>query len=145
MSRTTAQLALAQTIAIITGYLCLAIVLKLCGYPTGPGVRWTTLAVVLREHGLWLLALPIFWIVLANVAEHGDRVRLSYRHACVVAICITSLITLLFIWAALRPYTRSFLQYAPKTAGLNAAVTSRLPASPKNTQAGWLLHHPAFL
>jgi hypothetical protein len=107
MSRTTLTLGLLQLVLVIVGFTTLGIVLKFCGYPGEDlGVRWNLLAVLLREHGGWLMLLPVLWTCLAINAQRLDRGVFSYRLACVIGLCIIALIIALFFYAAVFPYTR---------------------------------------
>jgi hypothetical protein len=74
-------------------------------------VRWNPLAVLLREHGVWLILLPVFWVCFAIGAERIDRGFFSQRVALAMAVCIAAVVTLLFVYAAVRPYTRPLLFY----------------------------------
>lgn len=115
MSRPTTFIALAQTILIVACRIGLAVVLKVHGYkPNGggmdPTIRWSPLAVFLREHGLWLLLLPLLWVGYATWARRVDRGFIGrYRTACVVGIMVAALVLAAFFWAIAFPYTRSFL------------------------------------
>jgi hypothetical protein len=105
MSRTTASLALAQTLLVVLGFFGLGIVLKVSGYPDYIGVRWNPLAVSLRQHGMWLIFLPILWVILATRAERHDRGILSYRVVWLAGVCIAGSIIALFLYAAIFPYS----------------------------------------
>ncbi len=104
MSRTTAILALVQMLLVILGFFALAIVLKASGYPDYTGVRWSHLAVFLRRHGMWLLVLPILWVVLAARTERHDYGILSYRIVWLAGACIAATIIALFLYAAIYPF-----------------------------------------
>jgi hypothetical protein len=71
MSRTTTILALLQTLLVIVGFFALGTVLRMTGYPDALAVRWNPLAVVLREHGVWLLLLPVLWVLFATSAQRS--------------------------------------------------------------------------
>jgi hypothetical protein len=108
MSRTTTILSLVQTLLVILGFFALGAVLKMSGYPDQLGVRWNPLAVFLREHGAWLLLLPVLWVFFATLAQRVDRGFFSYRFACIIGLCIAGVIIALFLYAAVFPYTRPF-------------------------------------
>lgn len=114
MSRTTTILALLQTLLIIIGYFALGAVLKLNGYPDTSIVRWNPLAVFLREHGVWLMFLPVLWVLYATVAQHLDRGFFVCRDAYIAGLCIACLIITLFLSAAVAPYTRPLIIYRAK-------------------------------
>ena len=111
MGRTTTYVAVLQSAVIVLGFLALGIVLKFCGYPNSFGVRWNPLAVFLREHGIWLLAAPLFWTVFAVKARQLDRGIFSERVAFVSGVCLAGVITLTFLYAAVFPYTRPLYFY----------------------------------
>ncbi len=100
MSRTTTILALLQTFLVIVGFFALGAVLKMTGYPESGFVRWNPLAVFLREHGLWLLLLPVIWVVLATSAQRLNLRYLSDRVALVMGLAITGITIALFFYAA---------------------------------------------
>jgi hypothetical protein len=107
MSRTTTILGLLQLVLLIVGFTALGIVLKFCGYPGEDlGVRWNRLAVLLREHGGWLVLLPVLWLCHAITAQRLDRGVFSYRLTCIIGFCIIAVIIALFFYAAIFPYTR---------------------------------------
>ncbi len=109
MSRTTTILALFQVSLLILGFFALGAVLKISGYPDTPTVRWNPLAVFLREHGFWLLFVPVLWVCAATSAQHHDRGFLSYRLASILGLCIAGATIALFLFAAVFPYTRPLL------------------------------------
>jgi len=111
MSRTTTILSLAQTFLVVVGFLALGIVLKMAGWPHDDTVRWSPFAVFLRQHGFFLLVLPVVWTIYGVSAERADRGVLSYRAACIVGICMAVSIISVFIYAACFPYTRPLLIY----------------------------------
>jgi len=104
MSRTTAVLALVQMLLVILGFFALAIVLKASGYPYYPGVRWNQLAVFLRQHGMWLILLPVAWVILAARTERYDYGILSYRVVWLGGVGIAATIIALFLYAAVHPF-----------------------------------------
>ena len=114
MSRPTIFIAVAQIALIVFCRIGLATVLKVHGYkPDGrgmdPTIRWSPLAVFLREHGLWLLLLPLLWVGYATWARCVDRgFILRYRTACAVGIALAALVLAVCLWAVAFPYTRPF-------------------------------------
>ena len=86
MSRTTISLVLVQALLVVLGFFALAIVLKLLGYPEN--AMWSHLALFLRRHGMWLLLLPVSWVVLAVRAERYDYGILNYRVVWLGGVCI---------------------------------------------------------
>jgi hypothetical protein len=107
MSRPTTILALVQTTVVIVGFVGLGIMLKGCGYPDGQriGVQWSPLAVFLREHGIWLLLVPVLWGAYAVSAQRKNSGLLSCRAALAVGICLAACLLAAFLHATLNPYT----------------------------------------
>ena len=103
MSRTTVSLAFVQMLLVILGFFAVAIVLKALGYPDYPDARWNHYALFLRRHGMWLLILPILWLVLAAQAERHDYGILTYRVVWLGGVCIAAAIIALFLYAATFP------------------------------------------
>jgi hypothetical protein len=103
MSRSTAILALVQTLVVILGFFALASVLKALGYPDHLYVHWNHYALFLRRQGMWLLILPILWVVLAARAERHDYGILTYRVVWLGGVCIAAAIIALFLYAAVFP------------------------------------------
>lgn len=110
-SRTTTILGLVQTVVVITGLSILGIVFRLSGYPDAVEVRWNPLAVSLREHGAWLLALPAIWVAVAAVAERDEQPFWVPWAAKAVGVAIAVVSIGLFPYAAVFPYTRPLLFY----------------------------------
>jgi len=98
-------------LVVVAGFIALGIVLKMCGYPDNPTVRWNPLALFLREQGVWLLLLPVAWVAVASYVQRLDRGLFCDRVAWIIGLCIAVLITGLFLYAAVFPYTRPLLFY----------------------------------
>jgi hypothetical protein len=113
MFRATTILALLQILMVIVGFFALGAVLKMSGYPDALAVRWNPLAVFLREHGVWLLLLPVVWVFFATSAQRIDRGLFSYRIACVIGLSIAGVTLALFLYASVFPFTRPLLFHAP--------------------------------
>jgi len=113
MPRTTAILALVQTLLLILGFFALGTVLKTSGYPDALAIHWNPLAVFLREHGFWLLLLPVLWGAFATTAQRLDRGFLSYHLAYIIGLCVAGVTIALFLYAAVFPYTRPLVFHAP--------------------------------
>ncbi|RYD67125.1 MAG: hypothetical protein EOP84_30750 [Verrucomicrobiaceae bacterium] len=106
MNRTTTYIAIVQAVVIVLGFLALGIVLKFCGYPDELGVRWNPLAVFLREYGVWLLLVPLFWTVFSLRAREVNRGIFSEPYAIISGIALAVGTSLFFLYAAIFPYTR---------------------------------------
>ncbi|HEX8312693.1 MAG TPA: hypothetical protein VF614_15330 [Chthoniobacteraceae bacterium] len=106
MSRTTTILALLQTIIVVLGFFAVATTLKMLGYPESAAVNWNPLAVLLREHGAWLLLLPPLWVLWATAARHQDRGFLSERAVFIAGVCSCGIIIGLFLYAAAFAFSR---------------------------------------
>jgi hypothetical protein len=108
MARPTTILALVQTLVVVVGFIGLGVVLKVCGYPNGElmGVRWTPLALFLREHLGFLLLIPVMWVFYASTAERKDCGWLSYRIAFIIGLAIAACMLSAFLYASCYPFTR---------------------------------------
>jgi hypothetical protein len=106
MSRPTAILLLLQTILVIIGFFALEAVLKMCGYPASSGIAWNPLTIFLREHGLWLLLLPLAWVFYAWHAENRECGVVCYHTACLVALGNSGLTVALYLFASIYPFAR---------------------------------------
>jgi hypothetical protein len=116
MSRAIAILGAILTLVIVAGFVALGVVLKLSGYPEQFGIRWNPTAIILREHGAWLLVLPFFWVVYAVAAERVDRGILNATVAGAIGSLLIVIVLSLFLYAALCPFTRRlFMDMSPKT------------------------------
>jgi hypothetical protein len=124
MPSTVTKLVGLQLILTVFGLIALGIVLKMCGYPYDPTVRWNALAVFLHEHGLWLLLFPVCWGSFAMAAERGANEQ-THRITIAVGLIFACLPLLLFLYAAIFPYTRPIYIYIGKPA--HSAPTSCVP------------------
>lgn len=105
MTRPMTILAVMQVMLVIVGFFALGLVLKVSGYPDLPEARWNPLAVFLREHGAWLLGLPVAWVLWANLAQRVDRGLLSQWLAYLIGVLLAGAIVGLFLMAMVRPFT----------------------------------------
>jgi hypothetical protein len=111
-----------QLLFIVLGFLALAIVLKFNGYPNETFIRWTPLARGLREHGLWLLIVPVVWAVFTVVAVQIERGVFSSGVAGPLGVILAFAILILFLYATFNSYTRPLLFHRPPasaTSGTN--------------------------
>lgn len=109
MCRSTALLALLQTAIVVLGSIALGIVLKISGYPAASALQWNPLTLLLHHYGLWLLAVPVGWLLFASSAERVDQGVLCYRTACMSALGISGGIVALYLFASIYPFTRPML------------------------------------
>ncbi len=112
MTRSITQIALAQALVVILGFFALGIVLKASGYPENPTwVRWNTMALFLRYYGGWFLLLPIVW-TLISLRCSSNKTGRSLEFACItLGIVLVAGVALLFVYAALNPFTRPFAAF----------------------------------
>jgi hypothetical protein len=109
MSRQTTVLGLIQLLLVVSGFFGLGIVMKINGYPESMGIRWISLALFLRLHGLFFLLIPVLWVVCAGLSASREKFILSYIGWWAVGIVNSLLLALLFIYAMVFPYTRPLL------------------------------------
>ena len=110
VARTNTIVALVQTLVVITGFVAVGIILKASGYPGNPmWVRWNPLAVFLRHYGGWLLLVPILWNYWAGTTLQSEDRRCSYLTVVVLGIGFAVAAMIVFIYAAVHPFTRPLL------------------------------------
>lgn len=98
-------LGLLQVVCVVLGFFALGLILKLQGYnDQNPLVRWSRLAVFLREYGAVLLLLPLLWVISATMGERAGR--LSGRAIIVSGIAISGAVLLAYLYAMLFPFSR---------------------------------------
>jgi hypothetical protein len=69
------------------------------------------MSVFLRNHGLWLLLVPICWTLLTLWADRNPRAARLYRALLLLGLLLVCAAIALFGWAALFPNTRPPLIY----------------------------------
>jgi|GEM_PF-2470093 len=111
--RTISLLGLMMLLLTVLGYVGLGIVLKMNGYPDNSLVRWTPLAVNLRQYGHCSLIVPLLWAAYAVISSHIGRGLLSEDVALVVGILLVIAILQAFLLAIANPFTRPMLFYSP--------------------------------
>ena len=109
MSRSTIHLALVQVLVGVLGFVGLAAVLKLSGYPQEMYVRWNPVAIFLRQHPLLPLILPLVWTVFAVLSERVEQGVLSSSLTRMIGVGIVLAVLGIFFYAALQPYTRPII------------------------------------
>jgi hypothetical protein len=110
MSRTIAILGLVQLLLVILGFAGLGIVMKMNGYPSEDfAIRWHTLALMLRRHGLILLLVPAIWTIFAALSQNRQRFIFTEEMWAMLGMVLALVITGLFIYAAANPFYRPFL------------------------------------
>lgn len=108
-------LGLLQVLAVVAGFCALAAVMKIHGYPEESFIRWRPLPRGLREHGQWLLLLPLAWTFLALLSNQQARGFPPESTAIVLGYALLILLVLLFLTAAANPFTRVMLWAPPAT------------------------------
>jgi len=103
----------------VLGYVALGIVLKMNGYPNAQTVRWTPIAVNMRQHGHWFLAVPFLWVICAVIANRIDRGIVCMHLATAVGAILMCIILLFFLHAIAIPFTRPLLISIPKEKSLD--------------------------
>lgn len=110
MTRSLTFLGLFQFACLLIGFFALGIILKVSGYPEElPMIKWSPIAVFLRSHGLWLLALPAFWVTYAVYSSRRDKGFFSERTSIVIGVLLSGAIILTFLYAAIFPFSRVLL------------------------------------
>jgi hypothetical protein len=110
MSRNIAILGLIQMLLVILGFFGLGIVMKIAGYPSEDfGIHWNPLALFLRQHGLFLLVVPLFWTIFAATSQNQAKFIFSLDVWSVLGLVMTITIISIFLYACVFPYTRPIL------------------------------------
>ncbi len=94
---------------IVLGFVGLGIVMKMNGYPKGETIRWTPLALNLRQHGHWLILLPVVWVICAVVVFRLDRGIFMEGLVHVIGSLLLGVVPMLFLFAIANPFTRPLL------------------------------------
>lgn len=113
----------------VAGYVTLGVVLKMRGYPFDQTVRWSPLAVQLRQHGHWTLVVVVLWLIYAIACWQIDRGLFSEWLAGVVGTLLLGAIAVLYIAAISHPYTRPLLISVEPRAHRTPALSGR-PTTP---------------
>lgn len=107
MPRSLMFLGILQIACLLVGFFALGIILKVSGYPEDlPMIRWSPLAIYLRTHGLWLLALPAVWVIYAVYSARSDKGVFSVKISIIVGFLLSAAIILSFLYAAIFPFSR---------------------------------------
>jgi hypothetical protein len=129
--RSIAIVGLIMLLLTVLGYVALGVVLKMNGYPKDPTVRWTPIAVNLRQHGHWSLAVSLLWVICAIIADRVDRGIVGLHLASAVGAILMCIILFLFLYAIAVPFTRPLLISIPKEKSLDTQQQAdRAPAYP---------------
>jgi hypothetical protein len=107
--RSIAVIGIVMLMLTVLGYVALGVIMKMNGYPKSEMIRWTPLALNLRQQGHWLLVLPIAWIMSAVVIFRTDSGAISQLLAYVVGTALLGIVAILFLFAIANPYTRPLL------------------------------------
>jgi hypothetical protein len=107
MSRNITVLGLVQMLLVILGFFGLGIVMKMNGYPHEEmGIRWNSLALWLRQHGLILLLVPVIWAAVTAVAQHRQRFLFPYGVWAALGIVFALATICVFLSACVDPFHR---------------------------------------
>ena len=106
-----------QILLVVLGWCALSIVLKVAGYPDGePIIRWTPLAVWLREHGFLFLLVPPVWTGTSIMLSHSDDRPVLQTIVAGFGVMFAFGVFMAFFVAAMTPYTRPLLIRSPAAA-----------------------------
>ena len=110
MSRNVTIVALIQLLVVILGFFALGMVLKVEGYPDDPPLPaslgravWSPLVLLLREHGLALLSIPVGWTIL-TARSQNRRIIFSQDIWLIIGVVAAIAIIALFIYACTNRY-----------------------------------------
>ncbi|HCS53451.1 hypothetical protein [Rubinisphaera sp.] len=114
---------LLQVLAVVLGFVALGIVMKMNGYPDESLIRWNPAARTLREHGVWLLAVPVAWVCLSIVMSYRDDRTDPSTFIIFVGFLLSAILLLLFIYAAMNSYSRPLLLDTELSSEVSGAAT----------------------
>jgi hypothetical protein len=109
--RAIAVIGIVMLLLTVLGFAGLGIVMKMNGYPKSEVIRWTPLALNLRQHGHWLLAVPVARVICAVVVFRLDRGNVAELLAYAVGTALLVIVPVLFLFAIFNSYTRPMLIY----------------------------------
>ncbi len=95
-----------QAVIVVLGFVALGIHMKFMGYPNNEIVRWNSLAVFLREQGLFFFSVPICWTIYAIFAFKKDKGIFSFHIACALGIIALIFMLICFMYAFMHPFDR---------------------------------------
>jgi hypothetical protein len=110
---------LLQVLFIVAGFIALATVMKLNGYPQEIFIRWKPLALWLRQYGPYLLLVPLFWIILTFVCCLLNRESHTAEFAAPMGFFLAAVLLILFLAAAVDSYKRPLLTFVDPLARSN--------------------------
>jgi hypothetical protein len=123
--RSIAIIGIVMLLLTVVGFVVLGIVMKMNGYPKSEMIRWTPLALYLRQHGHRLVLVPVVWVVYAVVVFRLDRGIFAEGLAYFIATVLLLVVPMLFLIAIANPFTRPLLIY----------VGSKKTSTPPQTSA----------
>jgi hypothetical protein len=112
LPRRVVLLTLVLILLLVLGWVALAIVMKMEGYPDdNPMVRFKPVPIFMREHGPWTLWVPMAYFLAALVADRAKRAwtRFTASGLSVLFFCLCVAIFVCFLGSAARPYSRGLL------------------------------------
>lgn len=100
----TKLIALAQILIVLGGFVGTVLVFSASGYPHAP-FRWNRLALMLREHGIWLLVVPLLWTLLSTRLQHRLVEETFYQAWHLFGMALAAGLLGLFLYASVFPFT----------------------------------------
>jgi hypothetical protein len=97
------RLALFQVLAVITGVFMTRAVFMVYGYPES-NLDWNALALLVRNHGFYLLLAPVVWTSAAVYLENYGTGRWSRRWTVCTGIILLAALAFLFFWSFCNPH-----------------------------------------
>jgi hypothetical protein len=97
---------LLQVFAVVVGFFVLGVVMKFNGYPNEAFIRWNPLARGLREYGVWLLLIPVVWMLITLAIWNYAKIESAFEFAIGFGYLTAIVILILFLWAAMDSYRR---------------------------------------
>jgi hypothetical protein len=112
IQRSITLLCLAQMLTIICGFSFLAMCMRGQGYPGEPMIfqissfgtyHWSHLALFLRRAGLFLLVIPVIWMILTLLAEQRGRFGLPFGFWIFIGIILPCAFIMTYCYVSFHP------------------------------------------
>jgi hypothetical protein len=106
------RIALFQVFTVIIGVFMTRAAFMASGYPDAD-LQWNRLALLLRNHGYFLLLVPLAWTLTATRLENLSSGPWSRRWTLVTGMLVLAALAGLLLWSFSNPYASHRLHLRP--------------------------------
>jgi len=99
----TRVIAITQFVFLAMGAFTLNVIVKASVYPDRTEGAPSAFSVYLAQHGIWLLLVPLLWVVYAMISASLEKSVFSTRVANAVGIFLAAVMLGAYSWAIFRP------------------------------------------